>query len=69
MLETPIVLVMLHKEEIQETKVKVKVGECIFLLSLAKFVGVKWIGEIQLKYDTGEYEEKKTNWNIVLLKG
>ena len=39
MLETPIVLVMSHKEEIQEAKVKMKVGECIFHLSLAKFVG------------------------------
>ena len=27
MLETPIILIMLHKEEIQEAKVKIKVGE------------------------------------------
>ena len=41
MLKTPIVLVMLHKEEIQEAEVKIKVGECIFHLFLAKFVNVQ----------------------------
>ena len=49
---------MLHTEEIQEAEVKIKVGECIFHLFLAKFVDVQWIDGTQVGYDTGEHDEK-----------